>query len=169
MHFTKINLLNNSPVSVSVPCDMFLYFSLLSNVKCVNVTYWMQGFILFIFSRKFCYPTYVKALPQGPIPYPVTYHFWQITVEPLALRHLYSSNTSIWGTQNLVPEKCSHISVFVTSIEGKPLFRGKGHFFWVQTLVWPLFRGYLSNQQVTDDKNRCVFTSHNGDSLQNMY
>ena len=26
--------MNNSPVSVSAPCDMFLYFFLLSNVKC---------------------------------------------------------------------------------------------------------------------------------------
>ena len=29
-------IMNNNPVSVSVPCDMFLYFFLLSNVKCVE-------------------------------------------------------------------------------------------------------------------------------------
>ena len=41
--------------------------------------------------------------------------------------HLYSGDTSIQGTQNLVLKKRSH----VTSIEGALLFRGKRHFFWV--------------------------------------
>ena len=49
------------------------------------------------------------------------------TVKPL----LWDPSTQ--GIQNLVPEKINvHIIfVFVTSNEGTPLFRGKGHFFWV--------------------------------------
>ena len=48
------------------------------------------------------------------------------------LGSLYSWDTSIQGTQNLVPEKSFHI-IFecVTAIEGTPLFRGKEHIFWV--------------------------------------
>ena len=48
------------------------------------------------------------------------------------LGSLYSWDTSIQGTQNLVPEKNFHI-IFecVTAIEGTPLFRGKEHIFWV--------------------------------------
>ena len=34
----------------------------------------------------------------------------------------------IWSQKNV------HIFVSVTSIEGTPLFRGKGHFFWVPKL-----------------------------------
>ena len=112
----------------------------------------MQGFILFIFSRTFCYPTYGRAPPQGPIPYPVTYHFWQITVEPLLWDTSIQVTPPFGGQKIWSPKNVHIISVFVTSIEGKPLFRGKGHFFWVQTLVSPLFRGHLSNQKVTDDK-----------------
>ena len=48
------------------------------------------------------------------------------------LGSLYSWDTSIQGTQNLVPEKNFHI-IFecVTAIEGTPLFRGKERIFWV--------------------------------------
>ena len=37
----------------------------------------------------------------------------------------------VQGTQNLVPKKVHIIFVFVSFIEGTPLLRGKGHFFWV--------------------------------------
>ena len=40
-------------------------------------------------------------------------------------------DTSIHGTQKLVPLKCSPPSLyFMTSVDETPLFRGKGHFFW---------------------------------------
>ena len=50
MHFTKINLLNHSPVSLcmSVPCDIFLYFVLLRvtiNVLC-SITFFFQDLLL---------------------------------------------------------------------------------------------------------------------------
>ena len=52
---------------------------------------------------------------------------------PFPLGHLYLRDTCIQGTQNLVPEKNAHIIfVSVTAIEGAPLIRGKGHFFWVR-------------------------------------
>ena len=47
------------------------------------------------------------------------------------LGHLYSRDTTFQGTQNLVSKNVHIIFVFVTSIEGTPLFTGKGHFFWV--------------------------------------
>ena len=34
------------------------------------------------------------------------------------------------GTENLVQENVDIIFVSVTSTEGAPLFRGKGHFLW---------------------------------------
>jgi len=40
------------------------------------------------------------------------------------LGHLRSRDTSILGTQNLVPQKSSNdLCLFVTSVEGTPLFR----------------------------------------------
>ena len=53
------------------------------------------------------------------------------TVYPLG--HLYSSrDTTIKGTQDLVPAKSSYnlCICYITSFERTPLFRGKGHFFW---------------------------------------
>ena len=47
------------------------------------------------------------------------------------LGHLYSRVDSLQGTK-IWPRENSHIIfVFVTSIEGTPLFRGWGHFLWV--------------------------------------
>ena len=46
---------------------------------------------------------------------------------PLFQEHLHSEDT----TWNLVPENVHIIFVSITSVEGTPLFRGKGHFFWV--------------------------------------
>ena len=50
---------------------------------------------------------------------------------PLFRGHLCLGDTSVQGTQNLVPQNVDIIFVFATSIEGTPLSRGKGHFFWV--------------------------------------
>ena len=47
---------------------------------------------------------------------------------PVFRGHLCLGNSSVQGTQNLVPENVDMIFVFATSIEGTPLFRGKGHF-----------------------------------------
>ena len=47
---------------------------------------------------------------------------------PVFRGHLCLGDTSVQGTQNLVPENVDMIFVFATSIEGTPLFRGKGHF-----------------------------------------
>ena len=63
------------------------------------------------------------------------------TVEPLLwLGHLYSRDTSIKGTQHLVPEKCPQnlCICMIASIEGTPLFRAKGHFFRIQKLWFNL-------------------------------
>ena len=40
-------------------------------------------------------------------------------------------DTSIQGTQTLVPEKHPYNLVAVTCIKGTPPFREKGHIFWV--------------------------------------
>ena len=65
----------------------------------------------------------------------------------------YSWDTSIQGTQNLVPEKNFHI-IFecVTAIEGTPLFRGKGHIFWVPKPGLTSIQGTLSTQNMTYHK-----------------
>ena len=160
--------MNNSPVFVSVPCDMFLFFFfcwVTLNVLKISRNLLDAGFYFIYFFQNILLP---KALPQGPIPYPVTYPFWQITVGPLLWDTSIQVTPPFEGHKTWSRKNVHIISVFVTSIKGKLLFRRKGHFFWVQTLVSPLFRGHLSNQKVTDDKNRCLFTSHNGDSLQNM-
>ena len=46
------------------------------------------------------------------------------------LRHIHS--------EDMVPENVLIIFVFFTSIEGTPLFRGKGQSFWVQNtdILW---------------------------------
>jgi len=60
-------------------------------------------------------------------------------------------DTSIHGTQKLVPLKCSPPSLyFITSIEETPLFRGKGHFFFAPK---PRFQ-QPSNKNVTDHKKK---------------
>ena len=51
----------------------------------------------------------------------------------LSLGHFYSRDTSIHGTPNSVPEKCSHnLFICYPSTERTPLFRGKGQFFWAR-------------------------------------
>ena len=47
------------------------------------------------------------------------------------LGHLYSGYSSIQGHKIWSRKNVHIIFVFVTSIEGIPLFRGKGHFSWV--------------------------------------
>ena len=44
---------------------------------------------------------------------------------------VYSRDSSIQGTQNLAPTNIHIIFLSVSSVEGTPLFRGKGHFFLV--------------------------------------
>ena len=67
---------------------------------------------------------------------------------------LYSKDTSIQGTQNLVPKKCSHnLCIFYlccrdTSIQGKGTL-----FLCHKTWVYLPFRGHLRNQWVTGHKN----------------
>ena len=71
------------------------------------------------------------------------------------LGSLYSWDTSIQGTQNLVPEKNFHI-IFecVTAIEGTPLFRGKEQWFsGSQNLGLTSIQGTLSTQNMTDHKD----------------
>ena len=41
------------------------------------------------------------------------------------LGHLYSRDATIQGTQNLLPQNVHIVFVFVTSVEGTRLFRGK--------------------------------------------
>ena len=57
------------------------------------------------------------------------------------LGHLYSRVDSLQGTKNLAPENFPIIFAFVTSIEGTPLFRGWGHFFWVPGPGFDLHQG----------------------------
>ena len=172
------------------------------------VTYWMQGFIFFF--QDTLLPYVQGGSPQGPIPKPFLHtSFWQITVKPL-LWDTSIQGTPSFGGHKIWSRKNFHlISVFVTSIEGKTLFRGKYgetppqgpipcpliYHFWqntVETLLWdislrtppfgghkiwsrknvyiifvfvtcilgpenwvsPPFRGHVSNQKVTNHKNR---------------
>ena len=56
----------------------------------------------------------------------------------------------IWSRKNV-----HLIVVFVTSIEGTPLFRGKGHLFWVLKPGFNLHSGdTLALEKVTDPKKR---------------
>ena len=54
----------------------------------------------------------------------------------------------IWSRKNV-----HRIFVFVISTD--PLFRGKGHFFWVPKPWLTSIQGTPCNQKVTDHKNRC--------------
>ena len=65
----------------------------------------------------------------------------------------YSWDTSIQGTQNLVPEKNFQI-IFecVTAIEGTPLFRGEEHIFWVPKPGLTSIQGTLRTQNMTYHK-----------------
>ena len=47
------------------------------------------------------------------------------------LGHLDTMDNSIQGHKNWSWENVQLIFVSVTSTEGTPLFRGKGHFFWI--------------------------------------
>ena len=85
-------------------------------------------YFIFFFPRTFCYPTYEDAPPQCPIPYPFIYYSWQITVEPL-LWDISIQVTPPFRGHKIWSRKNVHIvSVFVTSIKGKPLLRGRATF-----------------------------------------
>ena len=68
----------------------------------------MQGFILYFFPQNILLP-YVRGR-SAPRSHPLHFYILFLTnySETSPLGHLYSSNTSIQGTQNLVPERCSH-------------------------------------------------------------
>ena len=68
------------------------------------------------------------------------------------LGSLYSWDTSIQGTQNLVEKNFHIIFECVSAIEGTPLFRGKGHNFWVPKPVLTSIQGTLITQNMTDHK-----------------
>ena len=78
-----------------------------------------------------------------------------------SLRHLSSRDTSIQGTQNLAPTNIHIIFLSVSSVEGTPLFRGKGHFFLVLNPRFYLHSGdtlvlrmWLTTKRV--DKLKCT-------------
>ena len=88
-------------------------------------------------------------------------------IETSPLGSLYSWNTSIQGTQNLVPEKNFHI-IFecVTAIEGTPLFRGEEHIFWVPKPGLTSILGTLSTQNMTYHKEGwCILEYTNPTAL----
>ena len=104
----KINLMNNSPVSVSmsVPCDIFLRFFLLrvtlNDLKIfLNLVdalgyFFLPGLSVALRTRRFrpdvrSRAFYIPFLKEYSVTFP--------------LRYLYSSNSSIQERQNLVPEK----------------------------------------------------------------
>ena len=90
------------------------------------------------------------------------------TLQVIKLRRVNSSDswdTSIKGTppfrgQKIWSLKNVHI-IFesVTSIERTPLFRGKGHVFWVRNPGLTSFRGHLSTQNMTDHKEVLISLS----------
>ena len=94
--------------------------------------------------------------------------WWYTGTSPLG--HLCSRDTS----SRFGPEKNVHIIfVFVTSVLGTPLFRGKGHCFWVPKPRFNLhsrdilaIRRWLITKIV--DKIKIMLTSHNGHSFQNV-
>ena len=83
------------------------------------------------------------------------------TVEPL-LWNTFIQRSPLFKGRKLRSRKNVHmIFVFVTSIEGTPLFRGKGHLFWVPKLGFNLHSGdtlalekWLTTKSV--DKFKCT-------------
>ena len=77
-----------------------------------------------------------KRIFQSPFLLFVTsnnnYNAWMTCSGISPLGHLYSKNTSIHdqGTQNLVPEKCSH-NLCIGYLYCRDTFiQGKGQYFW---------------------------------------
>ena len=75
---------------------------------------------------------------------PLFYTYWFL-IELINNRILYSgilrTPLSIQGSQNLAKDKYSHIFLIYYSVEGTPLFRAKGHFFWVSNPGFNLYSG----------------------------
>ena len=92
----------------------------------------------------------------------------------LSLGHVYSRDTSILGTPNSVPEKCSHnLCIYYPSIEATPLFRGKGQFFWARKPGFNLHSGgtlalkkWLTKKRV--DIFELMYTTHSYESFHKL-
>ena len=87
------------------------------------------------------------------------------------LEHLYSKDTSIQGTQNWVPKKCSHNLCILYLYCSDTSIQGKGHFFWITKPGFTFHSGdtlEINEWLATKIVNTFVFTGHNGDSIQNM-
>ena len=81
---------------------------------------------------------------------------------PLFKGHLYSRDTSIHRTQNMVPEKRSHhLCIYYFYLRNASS---------LETWVLPAFRGHLSTQKVTDHKHGwylLVYSNHHYGSFHN--
>ena len=77
-----------------------------------------------------------------------------ITVEPILWDTPIQETPPFRGRKIWSPKNNHVIFVFVSSIEGTPLFMGKGLFFdsGSQTWIQPLFLVHLSTQKVTNYK-----------------
>ena len=92
----------------------------------------------------------------------------------LSLGHVYSRDTSIHGTPNSVPVKCSHnLCIHYPNIERTPLFRGKGQFFWAPKPGFNLDSGdtlalkkWLTTKRV--DIFELMYSSHNYESFHKL-
>ena len=93
-----------------------------------------------IFSRKSA--TLEKRLPHTA----VESHLWDTSIKGTPQAPF--RGRKIWSRKNV------HI-IFVFVISTDPLFRGKGHFFWVPKPWLTSIQGTPCNQKVTDPKNRC--------------
>ena len=71
-------------------------------------------------------------------------------VEPL-LWDTFIQGHEIWSQKN-----ANIIFVSITSIEGTPLFKEKGHFFGSRNPGLTSIHRHLSNQNVTDHKEGCT-------------
>ena len=89
----------------------------------------------------------------------------------LSLGQVYARDTSIHGTPNSVPEKCSHnLCIYYPSIERTRLFRGKGQFFWARKPGFNLDSGdtlalkkWLTTKRV--DIFELMYSTHNYESF----
>ena len=104
----KINLMNNSPVSVSmsVPCDIFLRFFLLRvTLNDLKIFLNLVDALGYLFFPGPSVTLRTRRLRPDVRPRAFYIPFWKEYSGTFPLGHLYSSNTSIQERQNLVPEK----------------------------------------------------------------
>ena len=77
------------------------------------------------------------------------------TVEPFLWDTFIQRSPPFKGHELRSRKSVHMIFVFVTSIEGTPLFRGKGHFFWVPK---PRFNHTLALTTKIVDKFKCLLS-----------